>query len=805
MSRSESSSDLAAKAVFGLSGLAVRSKATNDLAASPAGRAVSPPSTMRTFLFTLLLFSIFACDQSPQRETADAVKLTSYVNPFIGTDGKGKTYPGATVPFGMVQLSPDNGRSGWDWISGYFYPDTTIAGFSHTHLTGTGAGDMYDISMMPVTYPIKTDTSFDGATYPVPYSTFSHDKEHAEPGYYQVMLQDYGIQAELTATRRCGFHRYTFPAIDSAAIILDLGYTRNWDFATETYLRVIDDSTVVGHRFSDGFAKGQKVFFCARFSRPFKAIVYEGQTSLGPYTGAGMVGRASKAYFHYEDLEVGEEVLVKVGISSASIEGAELNLKVEIKDWDFEGVKAAASAVWEKELQKIKVTTTDDSLREIFYTAMYQALLAPTLYSDIDGGFKSTDGSVRQAKDYDRYSTFSFWDTFRAAHPFYTLVQRERMKDVFRSMMEHYRETGLLPEWVLAEDKVVIMIGYHAVPILTDAWFKGLLEGITTGEELLTAFQASANQPAKGLEDYKAHGYIPQDKVKESVSKTLEYAYDDACIALLAKELGEKEVADEYAVRAHFPQNLFDSKTGFMRARNSDGVFAEPFDPLTYNDEYIEGNAWQYTWFMPHDVPFLIEGMGGNEAFVQKLDALFSTETPTEDLPVFITGLIGQYVHGNEPGHHIPYLYNYAGAPWKSQEICHRITKKMHTAMPDGICGNEDCGQMSAWFILSSLGFYPVDPALGVYAIGSPRFERAVIDLSEGKQFEIVANGVSDKNIYIQSATLNGENWENNYLFHKDIMAGGKLVFQMGPNPNQTRGTSPENAPPAFARASHND
>ena len=757
---------------------------------------------MRYFCFIFLLCCLAACgDASESGNVSTQAYLTAYVNPFIGTDGKGKTYPGATLPFGMVQLSPDNGRGGWDWISGYFYPDTTIAGFSHTHLAGTGAGDMYDVSMMPVTFPIKTDTAFDGATYPVPYSTFSHEQEHAEPGYYQVMLQDYGIEAELTATPRCGFHRYTFPTVDSAAVILDLGYTRNWDFATETYLRILDDHTVVGHRFSDGFAKGQKVYFYAEFSRPFKAIVYEGQLSMGEYTGSGMVGRASKAYFHYEDLKAGDEVLVKVGISSASIEGAELNLKTEIADWDFDGVKKLASAIWERELQKIKVTTSDDSLREIFYTAMYQALLAPTLYSDVDGGFKGSDGTARYAKGYERYSTFSFWDTFRAAHPFYTLVQRERMREVFHSMMEHYRETGLLPEWVLAEDKVVIMIGYHAVPILTDAWFKGLLEGITTGDELLEAFQASANQGDKGLEDYKAYGYIPADKVKESVSKTLEYAYDDACIARLARELGNQEVADEYDKRAHFPQNLFDSETGFMRAKNSDGAFTQPFDPLTYNDEYIEGNAWQYTWFMPHDVPFLMEGMGGKEAFIQKLDDLFSTQTPAEDLPVFITGLIGQYVHGNEPGHHIPYLYNYAGAPWKTQKICHQVMKTMHTAMPDGICGNEDCGQMSSWFILSSLGFYPVDPAVGVYAIGTPRFEEATINLGGGKTFVIEAKGVSDTNIYIQEAMLNGREWEHNYLLHKDIIGGGKLVFQMGPEPNLKRGTAPENAPPSFGYA----
>lgn len=726
-------------------------------------------------LIVLLLFTgMPGCNQqskSPESkiDTPQDIEIdryTSLVNPFIGTDGKGKTYPGATMPFGMVQLSPDNGRSGWDWISGYYYPDTVIAGFSHTHLSGTGIGDLYDISYFPFTGRAKTDT-LGGGKIQVPYSRFSHTYEKAEPGYYAVLLTDYNITVELTATERAGFQKYTYTG-DSLSVNLNLGYARNWDSTVKTKMTVISDTLVTGYRFSTGWAKDQRIFFASAFSQ---SIAGKKMTADGvPVEGTLGRGRNVMGTFYFTGPD---SVLIKTGISSVSEENALLNLKEELPHWDFRKAKMSASDVWEEQLQKIKVTTTDDESLEKFYTAMYQSMLAPTIYSDINGEYKGADGKVRIAEDYTRYTTFSLWDTFRAQHPLLTVLHPERIPDMINSMLAHYDEYGKLPVWDLHANETDMMIGYHAVPVIADAYLKGI-RGFDA-QKALEAMIKSAEQQDFGLRYLNELGFIPQDKYRESVSLALEYAYDDYCISRMAEALGKTDIASEFTERSQYYRKYFDESTGFMRALNSDREFTTPFDPKAYNDEYIEGNAWQYSWFVPHDVEKLIELHGGREVFIDRLDQLFKTDDNRDELPVFISGLVGQYVHGNEPGHHIPYLYALAGAPEKTQAIVRKITDELHKATPDGICGNEDCGQMSAWYIFSAMGFYPVNPCGGEYVLGTPHFKQ--VEINTG--FKIIAENNPERNYLVDKAELNGQLIDNHTIHHRDISKEGELRFTM--------------------------
>jgi predicted alpha-1,2-mannosidase len=721
---------------------------------------------------------------------AQAQNLTRYVDPFIGTGGHGHTYPGATVPFGMVQLSPDNGVQGWDWCSGYNYSSNTIAGFSHTHLSGTGCGDWVDISVMPHTHHI--DDTFHFFTVP-----FSHKNEHASPGYYDVTM-DNGVKVSLTASERCGLHRYEFPKNDSAIVRLHLSYTINYDKAIRTRLYLENDTTIVGYRYSKGWADVQQVYFAIRLSRPVKKLnIYNNAT----HQQVAMEDEKDDVY--NGELEFGQlngaPVLMKVALSSVSTEKALIALQ-EIKGWNFEQTRKNAVAKWEQELKKIQVTTNDEHLKKIFYTALYHTCMAPVLYSDADGQYRNAKGLVSGTSKQQRYTVFSLWDTFRGLNPLFTLTQPERNIDILNSMLVFFDETGLLPVWELSTAETNCMSGYHAVPVLADAILKN-----TPGIDAAHAFEAmvaTAHQQDRGTQDYIKYGYLPADKGSFSVTLTVEYAYDDWCIAQVAKKLGKMAAYKEYMERAQSWKQLFDAQTGFIRGKNSDGKWRTPFNPyLTSTDwktsMYEEGNAWQYTFFVPHDIAGLAAAFGNNEQFIKKLDSLFtvSSDVLGESAPPDVSGLIGQYAHGNEPSHHIIYMYNYLGQPWKTQELARRVIDTMYHAAPEGYAGNEDCGQMSAWAVWSMAGMFPANPANGEYVFGSPVFDETNIQLPGGRSVHIKAINNSAANKYIQSVKWNGKPYPLTYITHSDLLKGGILEFTMGPQPASQWGTATECRP----------
>jgi predicted alpha-1,2-mannosidase len=750
-----------------------------------------------TFIFIFLFITVPLIHS---QTTGEYKNPNRYVNPFIGTGGHGHTFPGATVPFGMVQLSPDNGTSGWDWCSGYNYADSIIVGFSHTHLSGTGIGDLCDISFMPAV--IQIDSNEDSAVKDLSklQSSFSHDEETAVPGYYEVMLKTFNIKAELTATKRAGFQQYTFPHTKNAIIAVNLGFHINWDSTTAAYIKVINNQTIVGYRMSTGWAKDQRVYFAAKFSQPFKTVLFENDNQIFK-NEIEKKGNSLKGVFEF-NTEKNNKILAKVGISSANIDGAMKDLDTEIAGWNFDKIKNEASKNWEQQLSKIKVKSADKQLKEIFYTALYHAMLAPNLFSDANGNYKGADSLVHQAKGYNQYTVFSLWDTFRAEHPLLTIIEQDKVSDFVNSMLAHYKQTGLLPVWELEGNETNTMIGYHAVPIIADAILKGF-KGFSV-KEAYKAMKTSAMADHFGLKYYKELGYIPADKENQSVSKTIEYAYDDWCIAQVAKSLHKEEDYKYFMKRAGNYKNQFDKSTGFMRGKNLDGSWLTPFDPQYSNFEinpYTEGNAWQWSWFVPQDVQGLINLMGGPAKFVTKLDSLFiiSSTIKGKNVPPDISGLIGQYAQGDEPSHHIAYLYDYAGEPWKTQEIVRKICETLYTDNPKGLCGNDDCGQMSAWYVFSSIGFYPVNPAEGIYIIGSPMFDKVTINVGNSKKFTVIANNVSKKNKYIQSAELNGHNLNRTYIYHKEIMNGGELIFNMGDKPNKNWGSEPKDFPPSMS------
>ena len=702
-------------------------------------------------------------------------QLIDYVDPFIGTGGKGNTYPGATMPFGRIQLSPDNGRNGWDWISGYYYPDTVIAGFSHTHLSGTGAGDLYDISYLPTSGELKTAFLDSISSEKTVYSRFSHENEQAKPGYYQVYLEDYKINVELSATDRVGVQRYTFEGNDNK-VRLNLGYSRNWDKTTSGRIAFLNDSTIVGHRFSTGWARDQKVFFVSIFSKPMKN--YELYESGEKQPQKELFGEDILAVI---DMGTTKDVSIKTAISSISVNQAIQNMLVENKTKDFDAVKRAAQFHWEVALAKVSVKTSEDNKVQ-FYTAMYHSMLAPTIYSDVDGGFYGPTGKSGKAQGYNRYSTFSLWDTFRAQHPWLTITQPKRVPDFIQSMLAFQKETGKLPVWNLLDSETNMMIGYHAVPVIADAILKGFEVDTLQAFE---AMKASAMQQELNLDQYRELGYFPSDQNGWSVSKTMEYAYDDWCIAQVANLLGKKSDADYFMERSKNYLNHFDEETRYFRAKTTGGSFREDFDPKAYYPEdYCEANAMQYHWYVPHDIPNLITLTGGEKAFENRLDEMFMTsqQANSED-PEWISGYIGQYVHGNEPSHHVPYLYQYVGANHKTQKWVRRIMDELYTTKPDGLAGNEDCGQMSAWYLFSALGFYPVNPADGRYILGSPEVNEAIISLGEGKTFTIKASNQSADHVYVKKVTLNGKVLDEIFISHQQIIEGGELVFEMTSSP----------------------
>ena len=726
---------------------------------------------------------------------------------MIGTAGTGHTYPGAAYPFGLVQLSPDTGDGGWEHCSGYKYGDSTIAGFSHTHLPGTGCGDLGDILLQPTTGELRLNEGDPTKPPPGYRSSFSHADEYASPGYYRVVLKDYGIKAELTVTAHAGFHQYTFPASDQAHIIIDLvhGIANR---PTDAVLTREDGQTISGYRHSGGWAQNKTFYFVARFSRPFDScgLVADNKPANGETAAKG---KEVKGYVNFKTA-AGEAILVKVGLSGVSVEEARKNLEAEIPKWDFAATAAATRAVWNRELSAIKIKVSDPAVRETFYTALYHSMLAPHLYNDVDKSYQGADRKAHSA-DFDYYSTFSIWDQFRAWHPLMTIIEPGRVNDFMKTMLAYYQQLNAhtLPVWTLCSNETYCMIGYNSVPIIADAYAKGF-RGFDT-EKMYAAMRDTAMNPRNFQEEYGKNGYVSTIPVnhehsgdyKQSVSRTLEYAYDDWCIAQMAKALGKKEDAELFLKRAANYRNVFDLQTKFMRGKTLDGKFIEPFDPKTfYRPDYTEADAWQYTFYVPQDAQGLIDLMGGDEAFNAKLDQMFSEDSVIHNGVADITGLIGQYAQGNEPVHGVAYLYSYAGAPYKTQARVREITTKLYTNQADGLCGNDDCGQMSAWYVLVAMGFYEANPADGVYVIGSPLVDKAVIRLDpryyKGGTFTITAKDNSKENVYVESATLNGKALKRSYFTHAELAKGGELMLQMGSKPNTNWGKEKAARPPSM-------
>ncbi len=715
-----------------------------------------------------------------RNQNKDAVTLDRMVNPFIGTDFTGNTYPGAQAPFGMVQLSPDNGLPGWDRIAGYFYPDSTIAGFSHTHLSGTGAGDLYDISFLPVVLPYKKAAAPLGV-----HSKFSHESEEASAGYYKVTLSDYDIDVELTATERTGVQRYTFPG-GKAAILLNLAKAMNWDATVDSRIEVVDSMTVKGYRFSKGWARDQRLYFYTRFSKPFESVSID--TMAVEEDGKATGGLGMTAQFDY-DTSKGEQIEVYTAISAVSEEGAKGNLEAEVGNKSFVEIKTSTAEAWRNQLGRIEVKggTADDRVN--FYTAMYHSMIAPTIYGDVDGKYRGPDKQIHQANGWTNYSTFSLWDTFRAAHPLYTLIEKERVNDMVKSFLAFYNQHGRLPVWNFQGGETDMMLGYHSVPVIVDAYLKGI--GNFDAEEALAACVATSNDDDyRGIGLYKKLGYVPYDVTDSrnsedwSLSRTLEYAFDDYCIGLMAEKMGKKDVANEYFKRSQNYRNVFNPSSKWMVPRDSKGAWQPEFNPDEYTAHISESNGWHYFWSVQHDIPGLMELMGGKNYFKGRLDSLFTYSPAASDsLPIFSTGMIGQYAHGNEPSHHAIYLYNAIGEPWRTAEYAREVMKKLYRNEPTGLCGNEDCGQMSAWYVMSAMGFYPANPVSGRYEIGSPLFEEVKIDVGNGKTFTIKAPGVDDKHIYVKGVRVDGKPWKKSYLTQRMIENGSTVEFEMTDDP----------------------
>jgi predicted alpha-1,2-mannosidase len=733
---------------------------------------------VRNLIFLVVLsLALFQCKNNEQNSVPR--EAVDYVNPFIGTGGHGHTYPGASMPFGSVQLSPDSRLEGWDGCGGYHYTDSIVYGFSHTHLSGTGVSDYGDVLFMPTTGPVLWKNGYELGVDLGYASRFDHDKEQASAGYYTVDLLDYDVKVDLTVTQRAGFHKYTFPASNESNIILDLEHR---DQLLDADIQILNDSTIQGKRLSKAWAVEQHIYFYAQFSKGFKASQLQQNKILVLDDSL----RNTKAAFTF-DTEAGETIMLKVGISAVSMEGARKNLEAEIDHWDFDKTKTEARQAWITALDKISVKGGTEEEKSIFYTALYHSLLNPNLFMDVDGKYRGTDLKIHQAEDYNNYTIFSLWDTYRGAHPLYTIIEQERTLDFIKTFLNQYKNGGQLPVWELAGNYTGCMIGYHSVSVIADAYAKGIRD--FDAALALEAMKHSANQDHLGLDALKNVGYIPADHEPESVSKTLEYAYDDWCIAQMAKAIGEEEDYEHFQKRSQYYKNIFDPNEGFMRGKMYNMWFS-PFDPAEVNFNYTEANCWQYSFCVQQDIPGMIELYGGAEAFEDKLDQLFETDMElTGRHQSDITGLIGQYAHGNEPSHHMAYLYNYIGKPWKTQERVREILNTMYHNQPDGLSGNEDCGQMSAWYVLSAMGFYAVTPGHPFYAIGTPIFEEVNIKLENGNLFTIKTKGLSEKNKYIQSAVLNGEPLNEAFLQHKDIVNGGALEISLGSKPNKNWGT----------------
>ncbi|MBL0737037.1 GH92 family glycosyl hydrolase [Flavobacterium sp. GN10] len=763
------------------------------------------------FLLVLILLSV--ANVMAQKKTIQSKNLIQYVDPMIGTAKMGHTYPGATVPFGSVQLSPEtdtiayslNGKYNgevYKYCAGYQYEDKTIVGFSHTHFSGTGHSDLGDFLIMPTTGKLQLNPGVASKPLSGYRSAFSHSTEKAEPAYYSVFLEDHKIKAELTATTRVGMHQYTFPKSDEAHIILDLtSGIYNYDKKNVwTFVRIENDTLITGYRQTNGWARTRTVYFAMSFNKPIKSYgqaaqeksVYRGfwgrfdQTKNFPE----MAGQNLKLFFDFDTNE-GEKIKIKMALSPVSSAGALENMKKETPDWDFEKVKKQSQEVWNKELNKVQVETIQKEDLVNFYTAMYHAFLGPTEYMDLDGNYKGLDMNVHKAENFTNYTSYSLWDTYRALHPLFNIVQPKRNADMVSSMLAHSDQSvhKMLPIWSHYANENWCMIGYHSVSVVADAIVKGNISFDV--EKALQACVNTAKVPYyDGLEFYMNKGYVPEDKSGASVSKTLEYAYDDWAIAQAAKKLGKTDIYNEFIDRSKNYKNVYDEKIGFMRPKLNDGTFKKEFDPLdTHGQGFIEGNSWNYSLYVPQDPADMIQLMGGNEKFKVRLDSLFNMHLPdkyfenTEDITR--DGIIGNYVHGNEPSHHVVYLYNWTDSPWKSQDKIRMILKKMYRNGADGLGGNDDFGQMSAWYIFSSLGFYPVAPGSDEYALGSPLLKNAILNLENGKTFEVETVNQSDKNVFVSKVLLNGKQLEKPFLKHADVINGGKITFYMSNKPNK--------------------
>ncbi|MFL0337091.1 GH92 family glycosyl hydrolase [Stenotrophomonas maltophilia] len=755
------------------------------------------------FAATAMLVS-GAASAAPTKSAAE--RAYAAVDPFIGTGGEGHTYPGATVPFGMVQLSPDTRiqprEKAYGWAAGYRYDDSSIVGFSHTHFSGTGHSDLGDILLMPFTGDPGLERGDPEKPRSGYASRFRHDDEKAEPGYYAVTLDDYKVRAELTTSARVGVHRYAFPRGTDAKVLLDMR-TSMYDYPGKVLwsrVRVRADGTVTGFRETRGWAPGRQLYFAMRFSRPLSGhalhnteqdIVYKGFPPPGekdPAQRAQIEGRQLVGTFAFGKLDA--PLVVKVAISPVSEAGAIANLDAEVADFDFDRVRAQAKQEWTQALSVLDIDAPEHARRSA-YTALYHTMLGPTLFMDADGQYRGSDNAVHRAEGFTNYSTFSLWDTYRALHPLLTLVQPEkRNSDFVNSMLAHHEHSpyGMLPVWSFHGLEDWCMIGYHAVPVIADAYVKGI-RGFDADKALKAMVETANYGPYDGIAQYRELGYVPIDEEGDAASKTLEYAFDDWTIARMAQAMGKADVAATFDTRAGNWRNAFDKDTGFMRARKRDGSFRTPFDPSAsgYGTDYTEGNAWQYSWYVPQDVAGLAAVHGGSDKLLARLDDVFNAKV---DPSIFahmedITGLIGWYAHGNEPSHHVAYLYSYAGQPWRTQARLKQIMDTQYADRPDGLAGNDDVGQMSAWYVFTALGFYPVAPGSGEYILGRPFLPKTAMRLPNGKRFTIVADGLDDRHTYVGSVSLNGKPLQRTFLRHDEILAGGELRFNMQAEPNK--------------------
>ena len=739
-------------------------------------------------------YLILICSVICSVRSVAQTNLSQYVDPIIGSAGHGHVFVGANVPFGAVQLGPTNIFEGWDWCSGYNYASNTIVGFTHTHLSGTGIGDLNDVLIMPATGKVQLNKGTKADTQNGYVSAFSHQNEVSKAGYYSVLLDKYQIKAELTATERVGFHRYTFPARpENPYVMLDLSDGVGWDSPVKTFIKQLNSTTLVGYRYSKGWAADQRLYFAIKLSQPLKTIALYDSTAT--VNGTQGTARKMKAVLKFNTI-VNHVLQLKVGLSPVSYENALANITAEIPAWDFSKVVAAANSKWNKELNKIQIEGSKET-KKVFYTALFHTMIAPSVFDDVNGDYRGTDKKVYHKPGFRNYTTFSLWDTYRAFHPLYSIIHADKVSDIINTFLAIYKQQGKLPVWHLMGNETNTMIGYPAVPIIADAYLKGFRNYDTA--LAYEAVKQSAMQKSDGIDYIQQLKYIPADKVNEAVAKGLEYAVADWCIARMAKAMHKEEDYIYFSKRAKLYAEYFDTKSRFMRGKLADGSWRTPFDPLASKhreDDYTEGNAWQYTWLVPQDPEGLISLFGGEDNFTKKLDSLFTIPSVTEaGSSPDISGLIGQYAQGNEPDHHTPYLYAYAGQPWKTANVVRQVVDSLYTSKPDGLCGNEDLGQMSSWYVFSAMGFYPVNPANGAYVFGSPVIDHAVIKVAGNKQFEINVIDNSKKNKYIQKILLNGKPYTKAYILHSAVTAGGTLSLYMGDKPSASWGVKMEDRP----------